>query len=219
MEKECIWSLKASHAEAPFSDKRKFGNLQLLPLRALRTNLSATSDLNRDIFWNHILTPHYLSGLRAGSGNEDALGFMGTTVGAGEKDRLGTKSSWSTESTGGFPMSSRDMPDSLLSPTSSPPLGAFCYHVFWQNYLCIYMRTAPPALIWTLAVLSQAFCFHIFTCECWEMGRKLRIRQGLEELEKGGKMWKGEEDAEIEVSEIVVIPFRVIDYLGLKTSS
>lgn len=51
------------------------------------------------------------------------------------------------------------------------------------------------------------------------MGRKLRIRQGLEELEKGGKMWKGEEDAEIEVSEIVVIPFRVIDYLGLKTSS
>lgn len=51
------------------------------------------------------------------------------------------------------------------------------------------------------------------------MGWKSRIRQGLEELEKGGNV-EEEEDAEIEVSEIVVIPFRVIiDYLGLKASS
>lgn len=173
MEKECIWSLKASHAEAPFSDKRKFGNLQLLPLRALRRNLSATSDLNRDIFWNHILTPHYLSGLRAGSGNEDSLGFMGTAVGAVEKDRLGTKSSWSIESTGGFPMSSRDMPDSLLSPTSSPPLGAFCYHVFWQNYLHLHENRSTCLCLDFSCSLSSILFSHI---HLWVLRDEMEIK-------------------------------------------
>ena len=84
--KECIWSWKASHAEAQSSDNRKFGNCPSSYVKGLPTGtLAPHPDLNRAIFQNHILTPHYLSGLRARSRNEDQLGFMGMDVGAGAR--------------------------------------------------------------------------------------------------------------------------------------
>jgi len=51
--------------------------------------LALHPDLNRAIFQNHILTPHYLSGLRAGSRSEDQLGCMGMAVGVGARQEVG----------------------------------------------------------------------------------------------------------------------------------
>lgn len=95
---------------------------------------------------------------------------------------------WSTEPTGGFPVNVWDVPDLGLSLTSSPPLAAFCYHVFWhkKKKKIVFAFTLEPVLPWTglSCSLSSVLFFTHLTVKGERWGGNIRMEEGLEELEK-----------------------------------
>ena len=187
--KECIWSWKASHAEAQSSDKRKFGNGPSSYVKELPTGILAPyPDLNRAIFQSHILTPHYLSRLRAGSRNEDQLGFMGTAVGAGEKDR--TWDQILLKHRAGFLWRAEGR--AWLASVSMFKSTSQCHLLpcILANYLWIYLGTKLTCLGLDLFVLFQVFYLPSSTCEWCEMGWESRDGRGTGGVGKRKKWTK-----------------------------
>lgn len=145
--------------KAQSSDKRKLGKRPSSYVKGLPTGILAPHpELNQEIFWSHILTPHYLSGLRAGSRNGNQLGFMGMdggAGGAGEKDRTQDQillehwvHGWvSCEELRGLPS---------FCPCSRPPLCAVgSVHIIFGFTL----EPSWPALVW-----MGLFSFKHFIC-------------------------------------------------------
>ena len=84
----------------------------------------------------------------------------------------------------------RDVPESLLSPCSSPPLSAICCHVVRPMILGFTLELSWPALVWTyLFSFKYVICTHpLLSGGAW--GENPGTGQEVEALEKEKKWTK-----------------------------